>query len=354
MNRLPGPLLRLTVSLALLAIVYRGMDWEALGGIVVNADRGLVGLFLVSLFVQTALSSAKWQRLLRSDGIRVPYPSVLRTYWISSFLCLFLPSSIGGDGYRVLHTARQSRRTVSSFTSVVTDRLTGLFALTLLAAGVGLPGLLFLPVPGQLAVPLALLAAAPWVALALLRRAIVRRLARLAGARLWRRAGPFVIGLSRSLRRMVRSRALFVRVLGLALLFHATGILAVYFLAQALHLGVPALAFFVFMPVMLVIESVPISVYGLGVRDANFVFFFGLLGVPADQSLALALARLALTVIYLVPGGILLAARGPEPSGAGARVGIDTLGAGGVASPGAGTAASEIVPTDQIEPAASR
>jgi hypothetical protein len=51
----------------------------------------------------------------------------------------------------------------------------------------------------------------------------------------------------------------------------------------------------------------PLTVNGLGVREALYILFFGRLGVPTELSVSLALLFLAVTFVASLPGGLVYA-----------------------------------------------
>ncbi len=118
------------VSLALLAWLVRQMDWSAFWAV---APRARWGWLVVAWVLQAAgfgLSALRWQWVLRDLGIAEPAPRLL--YWIllSAFWKQFLPTTVGGDGYRFWRAqTRHPDRRAAIFTSIFLDRLYGYLAL---------------------------------------------------------------------------------------------------------------------------------------------------------------------------------------------------------------------------------
>ena len=125
-------LAKLLVMTGLLAVLYRHVDFAAFRAALAGLKWGWLPLIYALFFLNTTLSSWKWQMLLRADGVRVPLGSLLASYLIGSFFNLFLPSSIGGDSYRVVDASRHGGA-AKSFASVFADRLTGFLALAIWA-----------------------------------------------------------------------------------------------------------------------------------------------------------------------------------------------------------------------------
>jgi uncharacterized membrane protein YbhN (UPF0104 family) len=58
------------------------------------------------------------------------------------------------------------------------------------------------------------------------------------------------------------------------------------------------------------ISLLPITIAGLGVREAGFVYFLGLGGMPPEVALPLALIQRLFTIVATLPGAWWYARRG--------------------------------------------
>ena len=63
-------------------------------------------------------------------------------------------------------------------------------------------------------------------------------------------------------------------------------------------------------PLMTTLARVPISIAGLGVQEAGFVYFYGVFGMPAEIALLLSLVLRACTILSSAPGAWFYIARG--------------------------------------------
>jgi uncharacterized membrane protein YbhN (UPF0104 family) len=93
----------------------------------------------------------------------------------------------------------------------------------------------------------------------------------------------------------------------LSFVFQAIVILVVFLNARALDQRFPVVALAVFVPLISLAAMVPISVNGLGVREALYLLLFGQLGSPPDVSVSLALLYFAVTFAASLPGGVVYA-----------------------------------------------
>jgi uncharacterized membrane protein YbhN (UPF0104 family) len=79
-------------------------------------------------------------------------------------------------------------------------------------------------------------------------------------------------------------------------------IFAIYVLAMGLHLDVPLLPFFMFIPIISTISTVPVSIAGIGVREASFVLLFGSLGISPVHATAMSFAWFLSMAAGSLPG----------------------------------------------------
>ena len=68
--------------------------------------------------------------------------------------------------------------------------------------------------------------------------------------------------------------------------------------------------FFCFVPLILLITMLPISVSGLGTTNLAYVALFGSVGMNPDGAFVLSVLILALGVIGNLPGGVIYAIEG--------------------------------------------
>jgi uncharacterized membrane protein YbhN (UPF0104 family) len=86
------------------------------------------------------------------------------------------------------------------------------------------------------------------------------------------------------------------------------------FLAVALGVDVDLAYLFVIIPAGVLVTMLPISLGGLGVREALYVTLFGAIGVDAASAFMLAFVNFLLGVaILLLPGAVLYAFGGLAP-----------------------------------------
>ena len=85
--------------------------------------------------------------------------------------------------------------------------------------------------------------------------------------------------------------------------------LIIWIVASALGLSVSLMAFFLIVPIAIVVMMIPVSINGIGVREGLFVLLLGVHGVPQAESLAYAWIIYALLLLQGLIGGVVFAFR---------------------------------------------
>jgi uncharacterized protein (TIRG00374 family) len=305
------PLVKIAFSVCLLTFLYARADWTSFREIFSQASPVYLLPIFILCFLNTLASAFKWELLLKADGIDVGLWRLARSYLIGTFFNLFLPSSIGGDAYRIYDVSKRSSRAAEGFASVFADRFTGFLAIAAWGLVFSLAGIRRLPEPRIILIPAGVFALMMIMVWMLLQQRLL-----LWGLRLFHldrlaKLQEFVRRFLNSISTYRRNGVLLVKTLSISLAFQFMVIVIVWMMGLTLGLDIGMLPFAIFIPLITLIEALPISIYGLGVRDGAYVFFFTQVGVSREAALSLALLYVAITFVYAaVFGGAALLTRG--------------------------------------------
>ena len=289
--------LKICLSAGLLAYLFTLIDLDRLLDQLRNVDVRYLLVALLLLLAQIGISSLKWQLILRSDAVRMRLSFLIKTYMIGNFLSLFLPTSFGGDIYRVLAVRGINRDLAKSTSSVLFDRLSGVFAL------VSIGMIAYLALPDQPYEPLILVAYALGVASFLIVSSDTPiGIITASKISLIKKIGKLLASF-RSYRRNPRALAL---IMLLAFLFQLNIVLVNKVYTLALGLDVPLSVLLVIIPVIYLTEILPISINGLGIRESAFSFFFVVIGHTVEEGLAVSLLVIGMRYLLGLFGGTLL------------------------------------------------
>lgn len=292
--------LKICVSAALLGYLLTLIDLDHLVQQLLSLDVRYLLLAFVLLFVQIALSSRKWQLILRSDGVLIGLPFLIRTYMIGSFIGLFLPTSFGGDVYRVVAVRGINQDLAKSTSSVLFDRLSGFFALI----SICIIGYLVLPEQPYEALVLAFYALGVAGFLGMSSSTAIDFIA--ASKIQIVKRGVKILKSFQNYRKNPRAMA---RILLLSFTFQFLIVSNVKVYTLSLGIEVQFIVLLVIVPLIFLTEVLPISINGLGVRESAFAFFFVMNGLTVEQGVAVSLLIVAERYLLGLIGGSLLLAR---------------------------------------------
>jgi hypothetical protein len=309
---------KLAVSTALLAYLFSITDTSALEQRVRSADLVRLAAAVLCYAGMLAIATWRWRLLLETLGVDAPLRRLLSSYLVATFFNNFLPSNIGGDVVRVRDGSRLTGSTAASLAVVGIDRILGFGALYVLAA---LAFVLGGPVERELAGARAVLVglAALFLALAYLffRPGTARGL--LAASRLDRL--PWALEQFEAAQGAVhayRARVgTVVRALAASLVLQALAVWYYVSIARALRIPLAVQAAFLMVPLCTLLQAVPISFNGWGLREGLFAVYFAQVGLARESALAFSLVGAGLMVVLSLSGAVAWLARSqPAPAAA--------------------------------------
>ena len=298
------------ISIAILLTTY--VVWSAeparVAQAAARADLSWVAAALLLVLGDRTLMAYRWIDLLcaLTPGSRPPFRTVLQIFFVSTFVGTFLPS-VGGDVYRAYRLAGHNVRGSESAASVLMDRLLGVLSIVLLAVA----ALLLMPrFARDWWISLSLIVAAAGCVLAAAVVFSSRAASLVQGGASWvpgQRLSRVLHSITEGVRGYSRYRGVLARVLAMSVVVQIIRVLQAYCLGRAIGIDLGLAAYFVFIPLIVLVMQLPISVSGLGTGQAAADWLFGQAGVPSAEAVALSLLFIALGTIGNLPGAALYA-----------------------------------------------
>lgn len=300
-----GTAARAVVSVAVLALIAMRIDLAAIRDAFGTLDWAWVIAAALVVYACIAISAVKWGVLLRSRGHRLSFARLTRHYMVGLFFNNFLPTSVGGDVVRAWEAGRDLDDMPEAAASVVAERLIASVGLALTAA-LGLPfvragtqAYVAVAIVFVLGIGLAGLFLVPTLSERIVRSAMGSRFEGVAG---WVARATSATG------EMLRARGSAATVLALSVGFQVLVAVVNWCLFRALGASVSLAECVVYTSVVSAVTMVPISISGHGVREAGYVYFFGLAGVPDAVAVTASLMFFATVAACTSPGALFFAA----------------------------------------------
>jgi glycosyltransferase 2 family protein len=305
MNRKIITVIKITVSLGLMYWIYSRIPISGLKEIFSRVRLELLPIIYLILLFNTYISSLKWHLLLKADSVRMPVFGLMKKYLIATFFNIFLPSNIGGDAYRMYSVSKSNNKFATSVVSVISDRLSGFLALVMLSLIAALAIFFKIGNKETLFITLSVFCLLITVIFFFFYQKPILYLVNILRLDRFPKIHEFVQRFLAVFDVYRKNRFLLAQVMGISLVFQFSAIVCVRLMAQSIEVSTPLIYFVAFVPLITLIEALPVSIYGIGVRDLSYVYFFSKVGMTDFQTRALALLYLGLTLIYSLVGGVL-------------------------------------------------
>ncbi|MEO7191061.1 MAG: lysylphosphatidylglycerol synthase transmembrane domain-containing protein [Vicinamibacterales bacterium] len=299
--------IKIAVSAGLLYLLLSRVDLQRLWQVARTASLGWLATALLLYLVSALISAWRWGVLLEAQHIELPFVTVLNSFLVATFFNNFLPSNIGGDVVRIRDTSRAAGSKTLAATVVLLDRGLGLLGLVFVAAmgatiaawhsealGPIGPGLLWMMLAGGIAL------SAPLVLMPQSARLLLRPFERLHQEWVRQQIERLTIALGKF---RAAPGALLRGFIG-AILVQATIVGFYAAVARALLIPIPVAHLSMLVPLSFLVQMLPVSVNGFGVREATFSFYFAKLHLPLESALALSFIGAVLIMLFSTSGAV--------------------------------------------------
>ena len=304
-------LAKIGVSLALLAYLFSTTDLAALERRVRSGDTVLLAAAVGLYSAMLLLATWRWRLLLQAQGYAAPLRHLSASYLVATFFNNFLPSNIGGDLVRVRDSSRLTGSTTASLAIVAIDRILGFGALYVLAVAAFLAGgPAVRHFAGARALILGLGLFFGLLAYVFFRPGTARLLMTRTGLSSW----PWALEQFEVVQAAVhvyRTKLAQVwKAFAASVALQAVFVYYYYAVAQALRIPLPLAACFLMVPLCTLLQTVPVSFNGWGIRESVFILYFSQIGLSKDSALAFSVVGAGLVVFLSFSGALVWTTRG--------------------------------------------
>ena len=300
--------LKVIVSVGLMGFLFSTVDVEETGNRLASTNPGLLVLAAVILLTQTVTNTLRWTSVLQAIGKPLPFLSAYRVTYIGLFFNQTLPSSVGGDAFRIYLAAKTGPRLGKAANSVLIERLMTVVVLVLLVASV--QPLLFSRIPDTQAkwiFPLLALGSIAGVFLLIALENLPEKLYQ------WRAVQA--LAMLGSDAKTVFSQLRHAGLCGIWSLYgHISLSVMAFVIALSLEIDITLIDCLVLIPPVILVMTIPISMAGWGIREGAMVNLLAMVGVAESDALALSIIFGLLTVLTALPGGLVWLLSGERKS----------------------------------------
>lgn len=272
------------VTVGLVVLLIRNVDWGKIGEEFAEASPFLVLLAFVLYVSGMAISVTRWKATAEFKGFVLPFREAIQYHFAGLFLNNFFPSFVGGDAFRSYLLGKREKRYAAAASTVLFIRFAGLWAtiaLFLLFGALSMGEVFSQPMFFAFGVGLGSVFVADVMFTAYSDRRLVQRL-----------YGVFPEKLRTFFQEMsgfTDKKFLWDSFL-VSVLFSIVGVgffnLALF---HAFGETVPIIPYLSVVFLTSVVSSLPVSINNIGLKEWAYYTFFPAIGIGAEAALAVAL-----------------------------------------------------------------
>lgn len=310
------------VGLALFVVIVWGTGPENILSVLRTVDTGLLVYIPLILAVLVLVRGLRWWYLMRMIGIDFSLARSCTVWAIGFFASAVTPGKVG-DAVRAVYVQNETDATFGqAFLTVFMDRLWDLLAVL----GTGIVTLLlvshlYIEIPS---VWVMVVGAAAFIVAVyfIMNKALVQRVLRpvfdvLVPERFKGRLAMNFHSFYDSLNVYWRSPRRLAAIVAMTACYWVAVFGMAYYVTRLLGIGVSLGYMILIMPTVTLVELVPISVSGLGTRDATVMYFFSLVGIAGAQAVGFSIAYVLIGTYLLALVGFAFWLRNPVGLGSG-------------------------------------
>ena len=307
-----GLVIRIVVSAGIIAYIFTRPDTSF--SVIVATIRNMnISWFIGALLVYPIailLSSCRWQMLMKAQNIEVSYLRSLGLNYLGCFFNNFMLSLTGGDVVKAYYATKLTEAKKTEVVTIVfVDRLLGIGGLTVM----GIVSSLFVLGNAKMHLAVIVIMCVVFLFLIIGILAFNKTLVKKLGKRVSHFKLMEVLKKIYDAVYFYKSRKkVLVAALMLSVVIWTCLISINLLLARGLDVKLSPGHFFVFIPAINIISSIPITLAGWGLREEMYQQFFETVGIQGKVAVSLSISYAATMILWSLVGGVLYALRLPR------------------------------------------
>ncbi len=294
--------LRILVGGILIGFLLWSVDLEKVKKLIFSSNPIYLWGAVLSFFVAVVVSAFSWKVILKGMGLDISWGKAIFLRLISFFLNTLLPSGIAGDVWRGYVYGNEIKNLGGSFAAVLVEKWVSYVSLALFG-GLAIVGGYRQFKEIHLINPLLFFVGGMILSI-LLSIVLYRYIDK--GICFLKRYGvesPYFIG-AKYLKEIGTKWEYVVLSLVVTLLSPLLGSLAFYMVSNSVGKPLPVYAFLMLIPIMRVINHVPVSINAIGTQDVVMVLFLSKYGLSVEAGVSMSFLAHFLKMVVSLVGGI--------------------------------------------------
>lgn len=287
-------LIKVFISIGIVSFIIYKIDFTSVLDIMWQAQPLYLAFALILLLASQVVAAYRWTLIMQLLNYPHPFSFYLKSYFKGALFNQLLPTSIGGDAYRVAEVKAHGGRTREAFYGVFIDRIVGLIGLLIITLSAGIFSKNLLPDHVSLTISsLIIFSFLGFFVLLALHK--INWLKKFSVTKLF-------YDLSERFRSVYKTPKRISQQLLLSIITHLLAMFAIFGIGHSVGINEPIATYLVIIPPAILLTVLPISFAGWGVREGALIVLFMMIGIEQTLVLAMSLLFGILLILAALPG----------------------------------------------------
>lgn len=288
--------LKLLFTIAVLYFLLKNIDIEQSVKTFLKINPVVFILLIMIYVLGQVLSACKWAIISSNLDFKYKLPQYIQYYFIGMFFNLFLPTGVGGDVTKAYYLCCKNKTKYSeanSILSIFADRFTGIMVLGTIC----FIGLFFKPAQDlNLYIKTFIVFCFVAIMLSIFLHKRTINIDFLMEKKLINKINCCI--------EQIFSKSL-IKIILIAFVFHLLMLFIHFCIGKTMGLNIPVSYYLVLYPITAIATILPISINGIGVREAAYIYLLKFISIDPSQGLVFGICWFAVTVISSLLGALL-------------------------------------------------
>ena len=299
------PLLKILISFVLIIFLLTKLGLQEVISQFATANIWWLIVGIATFSLSNLLGSFQWYFIMKTRGIDLPLGEVISYYYVGLFFNNFLIGYVGGDAIRIFDISKASGKSSHAISTVFFDRLIGFVMLTTLAlvAGIAWRNIFH----SKSIIVIILLIFICWIIsfIVLFNERFAKKIGWAFRFILPSKISDRIREIYSSINSFKHEKKTILSVLIISFVIQSLRIFVHYFAALSVGVHIHIKYFFVFIPVIALLASLPISIGGIGIRESSGVALFSQVNFYQPQAIvAMEFLAYVIGLLSTIPGGL--------------------------------------------------
>ncbi len=292
---------KLLFTVFLVAFILWKVNWSEVQVALVNSNLILILIVFGLMNTNIFLSTIKWKILLSIHDIDYSFGDLCRYYYSAFFFNNFLPTNVGGDGYRIFKTFKNPRSKAGAIVAILVERITGILGLLFLGV---VASAVVLIKGGDKFAKITFLLGLIGIGISIVMGFLIIIKKKIS---LFKRLESFSAKINKLVSRIGDFRNKnnkIAQIVFISILFHTFFIMFRFLLIDAVGAQISVFDLAIAVVLSTVLALIPITLNGIGLMDGSFIYLLVNYGVNYDKAVIVMLLVRVLQIPLSMMGGL--------------------------------------------------